>query len=98
MMRKALIALAAIAVLSIPTAGSAAFHSGMGGRSFHDGMGGGFGAPRQSAIVGTRAGFVPPGFHHGRKVGLQGRHVPPGWSHGRKVGWHHASMPPGLHR
>jgi hypothetical protein len=97
MMRKALIALASIAVLSIPTAGSAAFHGGMGGRSFHGGMGGGFGA-RQSAMVGTRAAFVPSGFHHGHKIGFRGRHVPPGWSHGLKVGWHHASMPPGLHR
>ena len=69
MMRKPLIALASIAVLSIPTAGSAAFHGGMGGQSFHGGMGGGFGA-RQSAMVGTRAAFVPPGFHQGRKVGV----------------------------
>jgi hypothetical protein len=94
MIRKALVGLAAIGVLSIPTAGSAAFHGGMGGQSF---QGGGFSA-RQTAMVGTRAAFVPSGFHHGRKVGFRGSHVPPGWSHGRKVGWHHASMPPGLHR
>jgi hypothetical protein len=97
MIRKALVTLAAIGVLSIPTAGSAAFRGGMGGQSFHGGMGGGFGA-RQSAMVGARAAFVPPGFHHGRKVGFGGHHVPPGWSHGHKVGWHGASMPPGLHR